>query len=199
MQKADNEAQRIMVAEEKIAKTYAALEERQYPLVLRFFYKNVYDPTDAEDLAQETFIRIYRGLPKFKGEAKLDSWIHTIAVNCLINYYREQRRNNGRTVSLASMPHRDEYDSFRDSEEVVPSEERGPEQLVLSSELEEKLRRAANKLPLHMRDVFELQGFEGLSYEDTAAMLDIPLGTMKSRLNRARANLRSRLRGYVHS
>lgn len=189
----------MVVEHLKIPEVYAALEKKHYSNVLGFFYKNTCNPEDAEDLTQETFMRIYRGLPKFEGRAKLDTWVYRIAVNCLINYYRMQKRNNGRNVSLASILRTDGYDHFLDFEEVVPSEERGPEDLVLSDELVDRVRAAVNALSHKKRAVIKLQALEELTYEETVAKLGVPNGTMKSRLNRAKEDLRTRLRGYVLS
>lgn len=134
---------------------------------------------DAFDATQEIFLRIWRGLAGFRGESKLSTWVFQIAWNYLRGHHR---RHGKRLRSIAPR-----------SEEVMaraPDPAPGPERAAVSADLLERVSRAMDQLPEHQRVVIWLRDGEDLSYSEIAAVLDLPIGTVRSRLARARAALK---------
>ncbi len=136
---------------------------------------------DALDATQEIFLRVWRGLPGFRGDAKLSTWVFQIAWN----YLRMARRRSGRG-SLVLVPVGDEPEAA----ERVPDPAPGPERLAGARILLDEVERALERLPEHYRVALWLRDGEGLSYEEIAGVLDVPIGTVRSRLARARAALK---------
>lgn len=137
-------------------------------------YRFCGDPHQAEDIAQETFIKIWRNLPHFQA-GNFQSWVYRITINTAIDYARRTRQ----TIDLEDVPL------------IEPGSD--PEGIVLRTEQAQIIRRAVIRLPVHSRAALILREYEGLSYKEIAAILDIPLGTVMSRLNYARNTLRTDL------
>jgi RNA polymerase sigma-70 factor (ECF subfamily) len=142
---------------------------------------------EALDATQEIFLRIWRGLGGFRGEAKLSTWVFQIAWN----YLRLHRRRSGRRQRvLVEVP---------DEEQLVleraPDPGPDPERLATAGDLLERVERSIDRLPEHFRVVLWLRDGEGRSYQDIAAILEVPIGTVRSRLSRARQALRHEVDG----
>ena len=137
---------------------------------------------EALDATQEIFLRIWRGLDGFRGDAKLTTWIFQIAWN----YLRWHRRRMGRQHHLlgAAAPYASEVLAR------VPDPAPTPERRAVAGDLLDRVERAIGELPEHHRAIVWLRDAEGLSYQEISAVLDIPIGTVRSRLARARAALR---------
>ncbi len=150
------------------------------------------DPEEARDLTQEVFLQAFRNIGGFRGEADLRTWLYRIAVNQARNRWRWwKRRRRDRTVSLDAPAGDDTTAPLSSS---LPARDGGdPEQQTLARERERALLAALHSLARPYREVVLLRDIEGLSYEDVAVALDINIGTVKSRLSRARAELRRRL------
>ncbi len=163
---------------------FVVLVERYRRLVLSLSRQMLGPSADAEDLAQETFLRAYRHLDGFRGQASFKTWLVRIAVNLC----GHARRRVGREVSLAT-----EVDG-----PAVPRAraEDGPEGILLDHEAVANVRRALAELPLHYRSVVVLRDLQGLSYREIAEALAIPPGTVMSRLAKARERLRVSLSPY---
>lgn len=145
---------------------------------------------DAEDIAQETFIKVIKSLPGFEGRSQLTTWIYRIAMNeSLMNLRR--RKPAGSTV---------EIDAEKDDEEGAEIEiidwASQPEAELLNSEGKQQLDLAIARLPESMRSVFTLRDLQGLSIEETASVLGISIANVKTRLLRARLKLRQDLSLY---
>ena len=134
---------------------------------------------EALDATQEIFLRVWRGLDGFRGEAKLSTWVFQIAWN----YLRAYRRRRSRTLVAVDDP-------TGDLVEMAPDPAPGPERHAVSSDLLDRVAAAVDGLPEHYRVVLWLRDAEDLSYADIAAVLDLPVGTVRSRLARARAELK---------
>lgn len=152
-------------------------ERRVFNLALRMLG----DASDAEDAAQDIFVEVHRSLPRFRGDSRLDTWVHRIAVNVCL-----QRRRK-RSVSTVELLEQDlgataEGDPFREA---------------ARSELRDVVASAVRRLPEGQREVVLLHGMQGLSYSEVARALDCPVGTVKSRLSSAFKKLRELLEGYV--
>lgn len=159
-------------------------QERIFRLIRRL----VSDQGQVEDIAQEVFIRAYRSLGSFKGEASFYTWLYKIALNTCRNYYRSLgRRPEGKTV---------------DSENIIMtmrSGEPGPEKEAVRTEFWQNVRSSLEGLPGEQREAVVLCDLEGLSYEEMAAVIGIPVGTVRSRVFRGRRSLQKLLRPYLES
>ena len=151
---------------------YHRYKRRVFALALR-----IVGAVDAEEVAQEAFIRVFRGLPKFRGDAALGTWIYRLAVNAALSH-RSRRAN---------------------APAAPPGEEHGPERVVAVTPeardlaLRKQLERALAALPMGYRTVIVLHDVEGLEHEEVASILGCHVGTSKSQLHKARAKLREAL------
>lgn len=161
--------------------------------IFALMYRLTENAEEASDLTQDTFLSALRSIGKFRGEAKLKTWLFRIAINESRNRYRWwKRRKHQYTVSI---------DSLVGSSDILVSETiadpgTSPEDDVLSRERESALRMALLDLPVVFREAVVLCDIEGLSYEETAAALNVGLGTVKSRISRGREELRRRLKDF---
>jgi RNA polymerase sigma-70 factor, ECF subfamily len=150
--------------------------------VHRLVRRYVHNDSDAEDLTQEVFFDLYRSIGNFRGDAALGTWVYRVAVNHCLKH-RQRARPEG-------LP----YDESVGADEDWRSD---PERSARKHELADEVHCALNKLsPLH-RDVVILHELHGLTYQECAAVLDVPVGTVKSRLANAFKRLRDSLGGYV--
>ena len=157
-----------------------AYETRVYRLALRL----TDSISDAEDVTQEIFLAVYKSLGNFRGNSALGTWIYRVAMNHCLEFRRKRR--------LDTLP--------LDEEIALVSQDwrHDPVQSADKRELSAKVEAAINCLsPLH-RDVIVLHELQGLTYQEVAAALDVPVGTVKSRLSNAFRRLRDLLGGYVH-
>jgi RNA polymerase sigma-70 factor (ECF subfamily) len=161
--------------------------------VYNFVNRMVHGAADAEDLAQEVFVRAYLSIHSFQGRASLNTWLFRIATNICIDYNRKHGRIKGLTTSLL----RDDAGEDGESEIQASDSRFDPERLALNRELGVELQRAMNDLPEKHRAVVLLHDVEGLAYEEIAAIVECPVGTVKSRLFNARMSLRQKLAAYV--
>jgi RNA polymerase sigma-70 factor (ECF subfamily) len=154
-------------------------QARVFYIGLKFFHNR----HDAEDYAQEVFLKAFEKLQSFKGEVPFSSWLNKVAYNMAVNHYHKRRRS--------------------DVEVALPVEPRdtslGPELRVLRNELRERVRNVLKKIPDIYKPVINLHFFEGLSYPEISRSLRIPVNTIKSYVFRTKQLLRSRLEAYVLS
>ena len=148
----------------------------------------VRDPAEAEDIAQEAFIKAYRALPQFRGDSAFYTWLYRIAINTAKNA----------VVSRDRSPVDYELD-MQDTDESYEMQGRmkdpeTPEGLVLTEEIRSIVNAAMEALPEDLRTAIVLRELEGLSYEEIAATMDCPVGTVRSRIFRAREAIDRRLR-----
>ena len=153
----------------------------------RLLSRLVRDPAEVEDVTQEAFIKAYRALPQFRGDSAFYTWLYRIAINTAKNA----------VVSRDRSPV--EYDLDRSGEESYDMQGRmkdaeTPEALVLTDEIRAIVNAAIDALPEDLRTAIVLRELEGLSYEEIAAAMDCPVGTVRSRIFRAREAIDRRLR-----
>ncbi|MFD0669028.1 RNA polymerase sigma factor [Ramlibacter sp. MAHUQ-53] len=148
----------------------------------RFVVKHIGWGTDAEDITQQAFVEAAHSYSTFKGESELSTWLYGIAMNLVRNY-------------LSRSPHRRYV--FEDDEVLneTSSNRPDPSEQLAQTQSVKALQKALEELPSEMRDVLLLVALDELSYEEAAVMLSIPVGTVRSRVSRARASLRKRLAG----
>ena len=181
--------------DEELMLRYQKAEEPAFAELVRRFksrlvstaYRVVGDYDKAEDVVQETFLRVHRNAHRYKNIAKFSTWIYTIALNVARNELRNTKRK--RLVSLNSFGSSGDSDSERTTYDI-PDESARPDLDVQNSELREIFEEAIAKLPVRYRTVFVLRDVQGLSYEEIATILKVPKGTVKSRMNRARQRFR---------
>ena len=148
------------------------------------------NPADAEDVVQETFLKAYRAYDSFQAGTNLKAWLYRILTNTYINRYRKkQRRPN--EVELGEVE--DLYLYKRVGSAETGSASRSAEMEVLESLVEEDVRAAIDSLPEHFRMPVLLADVEGFAYKEIAEMLDVPIGTVMSRLHRGRKSLQKAL------
>ncbi len=162
-------------------RAFTELVERYQTRLLNFIYRTIGDRDRAEDLVQEVFIRVYRHLHRFDRSKKFSTWAYTIASNLAKNELRNRSRNP--LVLFQTM-----QGSFEDEDRPLQFEDTTarPDDLFRKRHLRELVEDTVAKLPEHHREVFVLRELEGKSYEEIAEITDCNLGTVKSRLNRAR-------------
>lgn len=162
-------------------RAFQELVERYQTRLLNFIYRTIGDRERAEDLVQEVFIRVYRHLHRFDRSKKFSTWIYTIASNLAKNELRNRSRNP--LVLFQAI-----RKTWQDDERPLQFEDpQGrPDDLFRKRHLKELVDDSVGKLPEHHRQVFILRELEGKSYEEIAEITECNLGTVKSRLNRAR-------------
>ena len=174
-----------LVAEYLEGRRYAfnELAERYHTRLLNFIYRTIGDRDRAEDLVQETFVRVYRHLHRFDPTKKFSTWIYTIASNLAKN----ELRNRSRNPLVLFQTLKKNWDADHRPLEWEDTQYK-PDDLFRKRHLRAKVEEAVEQLPEHHRIVFVLREMEGKTYEEIADITGCNLGTVKSRLNRARNN-----------
>jgi len=177
------------------AMAYERLVAEQSNDVYALLYRLTSDPEEARDLTQETFLRAFQSIERFRGDASLKTWIYRIAINQARNRWRWwRRRRRDVTVSLDATDENRE----RPLAATLPSDNSpSPEQQALAREREAQLRDALCGLRRSYREAVILRDVEGFSYEEIAQTLQISIGTVKSRISRGRLELRRQLEGSL--
>jgi RNA polymerase sigma-70 factor (ECF subfamily) len=161
-------------------RAFEELVDRYQGRLLNFVYRTIGDRDRAEDLVQEVFIRVYRHIGRFDRSKKFSTWIYTIASNLAKNELRNRSRNP--LVLFQTIKAK-----FEDDERPLQfGVHTRPDDLFRKRHLREMVESSVSKLPTHHREVFVLRELEGKSYEEIAEITGVNLGTVKSRLNRAR-------------
>lgn len=169
--------------------------EKHAGLVYNLALRLVGNPTDAEDLAQDALIRALKALPGFRGESSVSTWVYRITVNTWKNRVRsEKRRGFWKMVSLNLFTGEDQ-----DEEPAFKADDKAPDAGLQTSETGSIVQKALLELDQESRAVIVLREIQGQSYQEIAAALEIPEGTVKSRLSRARDALKEKLQKYVAS
>ena len=163
-------------------------------LVLKYQHKifglisrYVHDADEVQDVAQEAFIKAYRALPQFRGESAFSTWLYRIAINTAKNHLvSRSRRPPGSDVEVEDAEYFEGGGALREIET--------PENALFGSELKQVVERAIGDLPDDLRTAVTLREFDGLSYEDIADIMDCPVGTVRSRIFRAREAIDKQVR-----
>jgi RNA polymerase sigma-70 factor (ECF subfamily) len=156
---------------------FQELVDRYKDLVFALIARTVQDRSRAEDLAQEVFMRVHRGLPYFRGEARLSTWIYRIVSNVCV----QEHSKTPRTVSLDALAEEPARST------ALPS---ARDRRFGDLELRDRLEKAIARLPANYRLLIAGHYLQGIQYEDLAEALDLPLGTVKTQLHRAKQQLR---------
>ncbi|MDH4041303.1 MAG: RNA polymerase sigma factor RpoE [Gammaproteobacteria bacterium] len=158
-------------------------QHRIFGLISRY----VHDTDEIQDVAQEAFIKAYRALPGFRGDSAFYTWLYRIAINTAKNYLvSRSRRPPGSDVDVEDAEY---YEGGALLHEIET-----PENALFGAELKAVVERAISELPEDLRTAVTLREFDGLSYEDIAEIMDCPVGTVRSRIFRAREAIDGRVR-----
>ena len=183
----DRDADTELVARARAGERAAfdLLVERYQGRLLRLARRLLRDQAEAEDVVQETFLKAYRALPRFRGEAAFYTWLYRIAINAARNAIMNRGRRGG-VPPAAAAPAVAPEDAL--------AEIATPESMLLSKQVMQAVDAAMDALPLELRTAIVLREIEGLSYEEIAQIMQSPLGTVRSRIFRAREAIARRLR-----
>ncbi len=180
-------------SEEAFAWLIATYHQPVYSLVAR----TIPAGSDAADVTQEIFVKIYRGISAFHGEASLRTWIYRIALHEASNQRRWWSRHRRQEVTIEAETGDSNEGHPLCIKDTLADEHESPFDIAAHTELRDRIEAALRRIPQPFRAVLVLRDLEGFAYEEIAEILDINLGTVKSRLMRGRAHLKSQLAPYV--
>jgi len=154
----------------------------------RFLSRLIRDSAEVEDVAQETFIKAYRALPSFRGDSAFYTWLYRIGINTAKNYLVSQGRRAPTTTDFDS----EEAETFDDGDQL--RDINTPERLLMTKQIGNTVNEAMEALPEELKTAIVLREIEGLSYEEIAAIMECPIGTVRSRIFRAREAISEKLK-----
>lgn len=154
----------------------------------RLLSRYIRDSAEVEDVSQEAFIKAYRALPSFRGDSAFYTWLYRIGINTAKNYLVSQ----GRRAPTSTEFDADEAEGFEDAS--LLRDINTPESLLMSKQIGQTVNSAMDALPEELRTAIVLREIEGLSYEEIAGIMDCPIGTVRSRIFRAREAVAGKLR-----
>jgi RNA polymerase sigma-70 factor, ECF subfamily len=154
----------------------------------RLLSRFIRDPAEVEDVAQEAFIKAYRALPSFRGDSAFYTWLYRIGINTAKNYLVAMGRRAPTTTEFDS----EEAENFEDGEYL--RDVNTPEAEMMSKQIAATVNQTMEELPEELRTAITLREIEGMSYEDIASVMNCPIGTVRSRIFRARETIAARLR-----
>jgi len=164
--------------------------QRKLMRLVLFFIK---DHAEAEDIVQEAFIKAYKGLSSFRGESAFYTWLYRIGVNSAKNHINSQKRR------VQTSSDNDTQDKDISSELDGLNESNTPDSVLASKQLAEKVNEAMNSMQEELRIAISLREIDGMSYEEIADMMECPIGTVRSRIFRAREVIANKIRPLMDS
>ncbi len=167
---------------------FGLLVEKYQRKLARLLSRFIRDPAEVEDVTQEAFIKAYRALPAFRGDSAFYTWLYRIGINTAKNYLVAQGRRAPTTTALDN----EEVESSEDGEGLW--EVTTPENELMSKQIVQTVNGTLQSLPDELRTAITLREIEGLSYEEIANIMDCPIGTVRSRIFRAREVIAEKLR-----
>lgn len=167
---------------------YGLLVTKYQRKLMRLLSRLIRDPAEVEDVAQETFIKAYRALPNFRGDSAFYTWLYRIGVNTAKNWLVA----HGRRAPTSTEVDNEEAESYAEGDLLRDVDT--PEHMLMSKQIADAVNSAMEKLPDDLRTTITLRELEGLSYEEIAQVMDCPIGTVRSRIFRARDAIAEKLR-----
>jgi RNA polymerase sigma-70 factor (ECF subfamily) len=186
----DREIDRQLVARAQRGdkQAFELLVEKYQRKLARLLSRFIRDPAEVEDVTQEAFIKAYRALPAFRGDSAFYTWLYRIGINTAKNYLMAM----GRRAPTSTEVEAEEAEGFEEGEQL--RDINTPESLLLSKEIARTVNATIEQLPEELRTAIQMREIEGMSYEDIAKAMDCPIGTVRSRIFRAREAIAERLR-----
>ena len=169
-------------------RAFGLLVEKYQRKLARLLSRFVRDPAEVEDVTQEAFIKAYRALPAFRGDSAFYTWLYRIGINTAKNYLMAL----GRRAPTSTEVEVEEAEGYEEAEQL--RDINTPESVLLSNEIAATVNATIAELPEELRTAIQLREIEGMSYEDIARIMDCPIGTVRSRIFRAREAIAERLR-----
>jgi RNA polymerase sigma-70 factor (ECF subfamily) len=179
------------LSKEELDRLFEEILDKYERKIFNMIYRMVGNYDDAVDLTQETFLRVYKSLRSFRGEANIYTWIYQIALNLCRTKLAQDKRM--RVISLDQEIETEEGEMERE----IPDDSMTPEQTWEARNIQEAVQRAIEKLPLPYREVIVLHDLQGFSYEEIANMLGINEEAVRVRLHRARKRLKELLEPFI--
>lgn len=180
-------------SEEAFAWLISRYQQPLYSLI----YRVLPNPGDAADITQEVFVKVFRGIGRFQGEASLRTWIYRIALHEALNQRRWWSRHSRHEIAIESGEPGRGVEQHPEIVEGLIDRQESPFDMAAHAEVAARVEAALREVPEPYRTVVVLRDIEGFGYEEIAEILNANLGTVKSRLMRGRAHLKSRLAPYV--
>jgi RNA polymerase sigma-70 factor (ECF subfamily) len=169
-------------------RAFELLVEKYQRKLARLLSRFIRDPAEVEDVTQEAFIKAYRALPAFRGDSAFYTWLYRIGINTAKNYLMAM----GRRAPTSTEVEAEEAEGYEEAEQL--RDINTPESLLLSSEIAKTVNATIERLPEELRTAIQLREIEGMSYEEIAKVMDCPIGTVRSRIFRAREAIAGELR-----
>jgi RNA polymerase sigma-70 factor (ECF subfamily) len=192
MAEADADALLVERVKRGDARAFELLVLKYRRRIERLVARIVRDPDSVADVAQETFIRAYRALPNFRGDSAFYTWLYRIAVNTARKEAADQRRDP--VISESALAQGDDESDETSRADIALSDVETPEAVLASREIAQAVNAAVEGLAEDLRQAVTLREIEGLSYEEIAQVMNCPIGTVRSRIYRAREAIAQRLR-----
>lgn len=180
--------QLVLRAQKGDQQAFGLLVSKYQRKLVRLLARLIRDPAEVEDVAQETFIKAYRALGGFRGDSAFYTWLYRIGINTAKNYLASQGRRAPTQTEFGA----DEAEGFEEGELLRDIDT--PERVLFSKQIGETVNAAVAALPEDLRTAITLREIEGMSYEDIAKAMDCPIGTVRSRIFRAREAVAEKLR-----
>ena len=189
-----NDREIITAIREGDTSAFKFLVRKYETRVFHHCLRMVGDREESTDLTQEVFLKVFRNIHKYEHGYAFYTWLYRITVNCCIDYFRNAKRKI-KKISLSQLDNWDQSDNAR--EQDIPDERYGPEVNLMNSELRGVLNSAVSKLSENLRSTIILKEIEGFSYAEIAEISECSIGTVKSRMHRAREELKDYLTSYL--
>ncbi len=190
LSEAENDQQLVRKVQAGDKRAFDLLVLKYQHKIFGLISRYVSDSHEVQDVAQEAFIKAYRALPKFRGDSAFYTWLYRIAINTAKNHLVSRgRRPPGSDVEVEDAEYYDTGSALRDVDT--------PENQLFKQELEDVVNRAIGELPDDLRSAVTLREFDGLSYEEIADIMDCPVGTVRSRIFRAREAIDKQVRAQL--
>lgn len=173
---------------------FALLVHRYEDKIFNYIYYLVKQKEEAEDLAQTTFVKAFFALRQYNHAYEFSTWIYTIARNVCLDYFRKRKKED---VDLSLNVTVSEDGDTEMGELIEEDHSPDPLRTILNEELRGKIEKAIERLPVKLREIVVLRHLEECSYEEIAQIMDLPVGTVKSYLHRARKKLKEWLEEYL--
>ena len=174
-------------------RAFGLLADKYQRKLARLLARYIRDPAEVEDVTQEAFIKAYRALPAFRGDSAFYTWLYRIGINTAKNWLVSVGRRAPTTTEVEA----EDAEGFEDGEQL--RDINTPESILLSREIADTVNATMDGLPEELRTAIQLREIEGMSYEEIAKIMDCPIGTVRSRIFRAREAIADKLRPLLET